>query len=460
MNRIIANQEQCYKESKETNIHRTVRAHIPYSAGNFIKGNLLSTLLVSIYFYLLWQPPLHRAIFLPWYLVLGIAGLAFLILKLSLNLRYGNVFIMVMGLGFLGGVFSLFRAPDLSQALWNTVAFGINIVIYLLMLPVLATQITRRFLLFLIVIIAILWAINIQELLLTNEVLYYKTFGDASEITRASRDKNMVGYCISLGSQTLFFLTLFWQPRKNISNFRKFLVRSAFGITGLFLLYSIFLIYARSAIITVFVGVFVIALIYVIENKQKLNISYLKAFIPIVIIVVSIWFLWPKILENSPSWIKMIEQPATKGLDAYSSRTDLLLQGLEVIKQNPIIGIGIGETKASSFIIQGYKGALLHNLYLTDWLEKGILGIISYLVWIITFVRFFRKKYSQLSLVDKVWIFLQFSLFVELFFIDINTISSTMLLIFAGICYEQYYCKDVVASQEGKRKLGFPQPLK
>ena len=70
--------------------------------------------------------------------------------------------------------------------------------------------------------------------------------------------------------------------------------------------------------------------------------------------------------------------------------------------------------------------------------EKGILGLLSYVVWFIVYFNFTRRKFLSVPIADQTWLILVVILFFEMLFKDLGSISFFMLAIFSGIYYEQH----------------------
>jgi hypothetical protein len=394
----------------------------------------LPILVVSIYFASLWKPPVIIEMpSLKWYLVLGLAIFAFLVKKKPLDMHSSRVFWIIYGLSFLGAVMSLLRANNMEQALWNTVGMGISFVTYLLFLPVLALRRARKFLLFIIVGIGILWAFEIQRLLVSHGALYLGTFGETGE------DKNLIGFCLSLASVSLFYMFIMWKAPPKISTSWSLVIRIVFGMVSIYLFYNLTIIYARSSFFATILG-FCSILIAKIINSQRWTDRW-RVWVILIIFITGIILLWPKILAESPQWNRLgnFESEGLDVFNTYNIRVILIKKGLFLVSENPFLGVGVGGSRAAVSSSQfNFPQYFIHNAYLTDWAEKGIFGLISNVVWIFMYIKLLRRNFFGLPTADQIWLLLFIPLFFELSFIDIGSISMTMLVIFAGIYYEQY----------------------
>jgi len=393
------------------------------------QGIWLPVFLVGLYFLFLWQPPLIPLPNLRWYMVLGLSVFAYILHKLPLNLKAASVFWSIYGLSFFGAILSILRAPSLDSALWNTVGAGIAFVTFLFFLPVLATKQARRFLLIILITAAVLWSFEIQQLVAKHGILVYSTF------LETDGDKNHIGLLLALASTVLFYLTVFGVPLKLQQKWQIFLIRMILFLGGVYLVYTLSLIYARSGILTVFVGMLSIIGIKLVQDKSG------RSFISIIFIVAIMIFLLgnfilPKILEVSPAWEYLLRSTLT---GTVANRFMLLQKGWFLVSTNPFIGVGLGGSRAAISSSYGnFPSYLTHNAYLTDWAEKGILGLLSNIVWIFIYLRFTRKNFFILSVFDQIWLLIFFLVFFEMNFINMGSISMMMLAIFSGIYYEQY----------------------
>lgn len=395
------------------------------------KGKWLPIIIVGIYFVTLWKPPMISMPPLRWYFVLGLALFAFVVLKKSISMHAAKVFWVVYGLSFLGAILSLLRANDTQQALWNTVGMGISFVSYLLFLPVLAVRKARKFFMWILVIIGILWAIAIQQLLVKHGMLYLGTFGETGE------DKNHIGLCLSMSSIVLFYLSALWKPAKTLSKGIFFIIRLGLGLLSILLIYCLVIIYARSGLLATALGICAVIGVILIKNPGWLGRS--RAGVVIVILIGSVIFLLPRVLAASPQWNRLSNYD-TEGfgvISTYDIRVVLINKGLFIVRENPVLGVGVGGSRPAIFSGQYYfPHYLIHNTFLTDWAEKGILGLLSNVVWIFMYIGILRKDFFNLPLIDQIWLVLFIPLFFDMNFLDMNSISVFMLAILAGIYAE------------------------
>lgn len=410
------------------------------------QGKWLPAILVSLYFMYLWKTPILPLVSLKWYMVLGLAVFAFLVQKRSLNMHAASLFWVVYGLGFFGATLSLLRATSLDLALWNTLGLGISFVTYLLFIPTFATRLTRGILLFILIGAAVLWAVEIQRYVNAHGILIYATFSETGE------DKNHIGFDLSLASTALLYLSIYWKPSRAWRKWLVFVIRLVFGLGAIYMFYSLSLIYARSGILTTFVGIGAVLVVMFIKSPRRSR--FLRVGMAVSIIVLVVMFLIPQVLAVSPDWESMYNRMLTEGGGAFYNREVLIRKGLYLVSQNPFLGVGAGGSRLAVTGYATFPGYLIHNSYLTDWAEKGLLGLLSNVVWIMAYFKMFRKKFLDLPLTDQIWLLLFIPLFFEMNFLDMSSISTTMLVILSGIYFEQYYIEQTRSTPLFPKTIG------
>ena len=65
----------------------------------------------------------------------------------------------------------------------------------------------------------------------------------------------------------------------------------------------------------------------------------------------------------------------------------------QIIRKNPIIGVGLGNYSLAVSFNQDYRNAITsHNLYLDIWSEMGILGLLAWLAVFLAAAREAQKR--------------------------------------------------------------------
>lgn len=175
-----------------------------------------------------------------------------------------------------------------------------------------------------------------------------------------------------------------------------------------------------------------------IGDKNKLRGVFVIVSASIIFIL-AFMFLLPKVIDVSPAWQNMYGNVQSQGIEAFPTRLALIRKGWFFISENPLVGIGIGGTrKTISIPSEVFPGYLLHNTFLTDWAEKGILGLLSNVIWVFAYLKFSRRKFFELEIGDQIWLLLFSLILFEMFFKEINSVTILMWSLFSGIYYEQY----------------------
>ena len=405
-----------------------------------LKEKWLPSVLVGFYYISLWSPPFIAIPALTWYIALSLAALAALIQGRKLDFQGVKTYFIILLLNFAGAVFSLFRAPFLDEAIWNTIGFAGNIVGYIFFLPVLASRQTRSFILFLHVGVAILWVFSIRDLVSTHGILEYGTFRETGN------NKNHIGICLALAAVILIYAAAFIQIGRT---WYGAIAKVFIGGGGILILFHLSLIYARSSLLAAILGILSTLFVLVINNRNWLR-GVFKGFVAMAITTAIVMAALPNVLSISTAWEKMVFNPeANEAGNTYDDRVLILQKGFYLVGQNPIIGVGIGGGRHGvNTIDKKFTITLMHNSYLADWVDKGILGLISNFVWLGTFLVFVRKKFFRLAVTDQIWMVLSGMIFFTMFFKDLSTLCFTILTIQAGIIYEQKILEQQQSQEE------------
>ena len=186
----------------------------------------------------------------------------------------------------------------------------------------------------------------------------------------------------------------------------------------LFVITSLSLVYARSeaTILAVLVGLFFLGLI--VKSSQKYTIAFL-------FIILLLIFSFP---VSRNYFVQKI------GLQDLSGqlRFNIWQGAVELIKEKPVLGVGLDgyERLAPDYQKRFYDphtGELIsvethpypHNLYLTLWLELGLLGLIVF-TWIL--IKFFKQGFKQL---DKKNVIISTSIMAAMIVIVIHGLADT-----------------------------------
>ncbi len=142
------------------------------------------------------------------------------------------------------------------------------------------------------------------------------------------------------------------------------------------------------------------AVIFLSNFPKKIKFILLSLF---TVLIACLIFLMPTVLE------KQIEHQ-TKN-DVLNGRISIWLTAFEVTRLNPLLGIGNGnwkaikidqikdskESKGEAFVAENFdlKNNHPHNIFLSNLVDRGILGFIIFLnfmfIWLITLINSYKK---------------------------------------------------------------------
>tara|TARA_B110000879_G_C11084368_1_gene476225 strand:+ start:88 stop:1125 length:1038 start_codon:yes stop_codon:yes gene_type:complete len=180
--------------------------------------------------------------------------------------------------------------------------------------------------------------------------------------------------------------------------------------------FDILIIGSRSAIYGIYLlTLFLIGIFLFARKFNFLNINK-KNLLKSVFIILSVFVLQNFLYTNSMN-LKALDRSAQ--LDDYSTnyRLNLWESSFEMIKEFPLLGIGIGNWKiisikySKNYMSEYQVPKHAHNDFIQIMAETGILGGLFYLFFLISPFYFIVKNYSLFSTREKeLSVFLTFSL--------------------------------------------------
>jgi hypothetical protein len=118
-------------------------------------------------------------------------------------------------------------------------------------------------------------------------------------------------------------------------------------------------------------------------------------------------------------------------------RIEYLKAGVQIIKKNPVLGVGMGDVDSAFYETYRSMNTRLsrenqhttHNQYLTTWISSGIVSFLSFLIlWILLFVKAFKRRAVEWA---------GFALITALSFLNEDTLETqtgmTFVALFLGI---------------------------
>jgi O-antigen ligase len=258
----------------------------------------------------------------------------------------------------------------------------------------------------------LLWGLTQLLILFTKDSLQLHSVGHVNH--------SAIYLCMIAGA-TLSFLTSQFQTLKKKYTF-------LLTILSFFLLSAVVISQSRGAFCIVFLLVFAVILLSKLSGKIK---TFMLALISIFLITI-IFIMPASIIEKQLN--------NQNNHDILAQRDKVWQAALEVARLNPLLGIGGGNWKqikidqikssvesrgemfnAEAFALQHHHP---HNIYLSNLVDRGILGFIIFLsfmfVWLITLINSY-KEFNEDSKV-MLFVFGSFSAWTTIFGIGlVNT---------------------------------------
>lgn len=216
-----------------------------------------------------------------------------------------------------------------------------------------------------------------------NIFIYSYVIIFAKDIYYEKMDYMTYGYCML---QSLVFLIYFLAKREK-----------NFYINFILSIYSLMMIILFGNRFAVLIGISSTIIFYWYYERRKLKkiIVYFILFLGSLItylninnILMFIYNLFMKLNYNAQGIARLIKslQLSEQGLDITSGRSEIYLEAIEIIKNNPL-GIGIwgylSEVKYGIKIL-GYKlGYYPHNVFIEIGMHLGVIGIVCFIIIIL-----------------------------------------------------------------------------
>lgn len=116
--------------------------------------------------------------------------------------------------------------------------------------------------------------------------------------------------------------------------------------------------------------------------------------------------------------------------DITTGRTSLYALAIEVFKQHPVFGVGVGK-----FIAASGSETAVHNTYLQVLCEQGIVGIVMYIIPLLTFLLNTIKLVRNTKEDDLNMRYYKFSLFFQLIYIMYAMTENVNVNMFGYVIY-------------------------
>ena len=194
----------------------------------------------------------------------------------------------------------------------------------------------------------------------------------------------------------MFLFIPFWYSLLSLLFKSEYLFIRLFYAVILFLIsLGIIFSFARGAWIALFLTFIILVLVSVFKkiNPAKLFFRKLSIFF-----ILSVFFgitVLPQEIRYfvSSRFASIFNADASDEISSNSARKDLFQKSYNIILNNPLLGIGVGNTSKHLTYEDGETANHAENMFLTILIELGIFGLIVFLL----LLYFYVYKYNQLK---------------------------------------------------------------
>ena len=367
-----------------------------------------------------------------WYGVLAFCLVIFAANRARFSVRAAGPFLAVSGLTILGALLTPLRSGFTGDVLNNNLGMSVALLGCLFLLPALAAERSRRWIVLSLLLCSLLWLLRLQSVV--------AELGDDARLALAGRghDRNYIAFNLVLGMTILLGVALFWRSRRDGALLGRG-IRIAALVGSLGMLMSLALTFSRSGSLVGLFMVFIGLLAYALKNRTG---GLVRALCLAALVAGLVLCSIPAILARLPSWEMHFDRLAHwRTDDAMSSRRELLLKGWQIVCENPIVGIGAGMSKF--YVPQGgaaeRSGLLIHNGYLATWAElgsPGLAGVLAVLgIWLFEArLRIFARRAWP---VDFICLLASGAMLVMNFFLDYGPVFWYFATLICALTYER-----------------------
>jgi O-antigen ligase len=218
---------------------------------------------------------------------------------------------------------------------------------------------------------------------------------------------------------------------------------------GTMVLLGIALTGSRGAIIAI--GVQALYFVLTSKNSRLLALALVLAA-GLVVVTIADQSLWDRFASLTAEG-----DAADYNLEGRGGRIEIWKNGLKIVADNPVLGVGVGMFGTAHFMLDGKIGLTAHNTYLQFAAEMGLPGLILYLALLCSAWRLISRhvEESDLAGARARWAALKVGLLgfgVASFFI--SAAYSTTLYYLLGLVAVMHFCQveSICASVPKKEK--------
>jgi len=156
-------------------------------------------------------------------------------------------------------------------------------------------------------------------------------------------------------------------------------------------------------------------------------------------------------------------EAADYNLEDRAGRMEIWKNGLKIVAENPVLGVGIGMFGTAHFLLDGKIGLTAHNTYLQFAAELGLPGLILYLAMLCSAWRLITRhvEQSEQARARARWTALKIGLvgFGSASFFVSAAYSSTLYYLL-GLAAVMHFCHAESSCTSASQKIEPPKPLK
>lgn len=337
-------------------------------------------------------------------------------------------------------ILSVFKSENIQESIIEFSRYLTLFISFLNLKILYSSEFSKKLFLLIIFSLATIESSIIFNIFLNNFSLE-SGLGKIRELQGLSSNQNIGAFSLLIKVPLLIFLIT-----KLKNKFYKYLV----CIVLLICLFDILIIASRAAIIGLILILIFLLTIYPLKNVPL----KLKKVTPIYALFLVFAFIIQILLYQNSYSSSSLNRLSNYNDNSTKERVDYTKTSLSMIKQNPILGIGIGNWKITSLReynskVTEYKVPFhAHNDFLQIAAEIGVFGFFSYfLVFVFPLYIFIKKLFIDKSDLDSLQIFLIISILIFIWDSLINFPRirpySQMNILYILAYYSNFYLKKI-----------------
>lgn len=300
-------------------------------------------------------------------------------------------------IGFLVAIsLSFFTSYEKTVTIETAIRFIKIIVFFYLIISIINTK--KRFITFMITFLLLITFITLDAF-----INYLSgNFAHSMNVDRLTGSTSAGGQANSLGATIVFSIPLILAT---VSYYKNYFMKFALICLSIFMTTQFVITASRSALLA-FIGFLIVGISY---SKQKL-----LNFILVGIFMIIGWYILPQ--QYQDRYMKFSEVGEDIN-EVSSGRWEIWLSGIKMIPANPIFGVGAGAFMwaCSSGEFGPPRHMQSHNLYIQIISTMGIIGVMSWLFFIVSTFKILRWLSQLKHCSESYWIILYSKSFIMVY---------------------------------------------